>query len=93
MLSPNAFEGRWTRAWWKEAIVYQIYPSSFCDSDKDGFGDLNGIHSKLDYLKELGVDVIWVSPIYRSPQKDMGYDMYACTLRLCLRSIDVSATA
>lgn len=63
------------RIWWKEATVYQIYPSSFCDSNNDGIGDLNGIHSKLDYLKELGVDILWLSPIYRSPQKDMGYDM------------------
>lgn len=63
------------RAWWKEAVIYQVYPSSFCDSDGDGIGDLNGIHNRLDYLKELGVDVVWLSPIYRSPQKDMGYDM------------------
>ena len=64
------------RAWWKSAIVYQIYPSSFFDSNGDGIGDLNGIHAKLDYLKDLGVDVLWLSPIYRSPQADMGYDMY-----------------
>lgn len=63
------------RAWWKETVVYQIYPSSFCDSNNDGIGDLNGIHSKLDYLKGLGVEVLWLSPIYKSPQKDMGYDM------------------
>ena len=63
------------RAWWKETIVYQIYPSSFCDSNDDGIGDLNGISSKLDYLKDLGVEVLWLSPIYKSPQKDMGYDM------------------
>lgn len=63
------------RAWWKEAVVYQIYPISFNDSNGDGFGDLNGIHEKLDYLKDLGVDVLWLSPIYRSPLADMGYDM------------------
>ncbi|KAI5120424.1 hypothetical protein M0805_006924 [Coniferiporia weirii] len=63
------------RAWWKEAIVYQIYPSSFCDSNNDGVGDLIGINSKLDYLKDLGVDVVWLSPIYKSPQADMGYDI------------------
>ena len=63
------------RAWWKEAVVYQIYPASFCDSNDDGIGDLNGITSKLDYLKDLGVDVVWLSPIYKSPQADMGYDM------------------
>ncbi|KAJ3508373.1 hypothetical protein NLJ89_g5789 [Agrocybe chaxingu] len=64
-----------TRSWWKQAVVYQIYPISFLDSNGDGFGDLNGIHAKLDYLKDLGVDVIWLSPIYRSPLADMGYDI------------------
>jgi oligo-1,6-glucosidase len=63
------------RHWWKQAIVYQIYPSTFKDSNGDGIGDLNGICSKLDYLKELGVDVLWLSPIYKSPWKDMGYDI------------------
>ena len=57
-----------SKAWWKSAIVYQIYPSSFCDANGDGIGDLKGITSKLDYLKELGVDVIWISPIFKSPQ-------------------------
>lgn len=61
--------------WWKEAVVYQIYPASFKDSNNDGWGDVNGIISKLDYIKELGANVIWVSPIYRSPQADMGYDI------------------
>lgn len=61
--------------WWKTAVVYQIYPISFFDSNGDGIGDLNGIASKLDYLKDLGVDVLWLSPIYRSPLADMGYDM------------------
>ncbi|TFY81517.1 hypothetical protein EWM64_g2496 [Hericium alpestre] len=63
------------RAWWKEASVYQIYPASFADSNGDGIGDLNGILSKLDYLKDLGVDVLWLSPIYPSPLADMGYDI------------------
>lgn len=63
------------KAWWKEAIVYQIYPRSFCDSNGDGIGDLNGIISKLDYLKELGIDVIWLSPVYKSPNDDNGYDI------------------
>lgn len=63
------------KAWWKEAVVYQIYPRSFCDSNGDGIGDLNGITSKLDYLKELGIDVIWLSPVYRSPNDDNGYDI------------------
>ncbi|KAL4884032.1 glycoside hydrolase superfamily [Aspergillus karnatakaensis] len=64
-----------TRQWWKEAVVYQIYPASFCDSNGDGIGDLPGITSKLDYLANLGVNVIWVSPMYDSPQVDMGYDI------------------
>ena len=63
------------KAWWKEAVVYQIYPRNFCDSNGDGIGDLNGITSKLDYLKELGIDVIWLSPVYKSPNDDNGYDI------------------
>jgi len=61
--------------WWKKAVVYQIYPRSFCDSNGDGIGDINGIISKLGYLKELGVDVVWLSPIYQSPMRDNGYDI------------------
>ncbi|QRF24146.1 alpha-glucosidase [Alicyclobacillus sp. TC] len=61
--------------WWKEAVVYQIYPRSFKDSNGDGIGDLNGITEKLDYLQELGVDVIWICPIYASPNDDNGYDI------------------
>lgn len=63
------------RDWWKKAVIYQVYPRSFKDSDGDGFGDLNGILQKLDYLAELGVDAIWLSPVYQSPQKDNGYDI------------------
>lgn len=63
------------KTWWKESVVYQIYPRSFCDSNHDGIGDLNGIRSKLDYLKELGINVIWMSPIYKSPNDDNGYDI------------------
>ena len=63
------------KRWCKESVVYQIYPRSFCDSNGDGIGDLNGITSKLDYLKELGVDVIWLSPVYKSPNDDNGYDI------------------
>jgi glycosidase len=63
------------RAWWKEAIVYQIYPQSFNDSDGDGVGDLAGIVEKLDYLEELGVDVVWLNPVYDSPHHDDGYDV------------------
>lgn len=61
--------------WWHDAVVYQIYPRSFLDSNNDGIGDLNGIISKLDYLKELGVNVIWLSPVYQSPMEDNGYDI------------------
>ena len=61
--------------WWKESVVYQIYPRSFCDSNADGIGDLNGIRSKLDYLHELGINVIWLSPVYKSPNDDNGYDI------------------
>ena len=56
--------------WWKNAVVYQIYPKSFQDSDGDGVGDIRGIISRLDYLKELGVDAVWISPMYCSPQND-----------------------
>ena len=63
------------KTWWKESVVYQIYPRSFCDSNGDGIGDLKGITGKLDYLKELGVDVIWLSPVYESPNDDNGYDI------------------
>ncbi|WP_219493622.1 glycoside hydrolase family 13 protein [Macrococcus psychrotolerans] len=64
-----------TRKWWKEAVCYQIYPRSFKDSNGDGIGDINGITEKLDYLKDLGIDVIWVSPIFESPNDDNGYDI------------------
>ena len=63
------------KVWWKEAVAYQIYPRSFMDSNGDGIGDLNGIILKLDYLKALGIDVIWVSPFYKSPNDDCGYDI------------------
>ncbi|MDP1416976.1 alpha-glucosidase [Peribacillus simplex] len=63
------------KVWWKEAVVYQVYPRSFMDSDGDGIGDINGILMKLDYLQELGVNVIWLSPVYQSPNDDNGYDI------------------
>lgn len=63
------------KKWWKEAVAYQIYPRSFMDSNGDGIGDIQGIISKLDYIKELGIDVIWISPIYQSPNDDNGYDI------------------
>lgn len=63
------------KKWWKESVVYQIYPRSFMDSNGDGIGDLNGITSRLEYIKELGANVIWISPFYKSPNKDNGYDI------------------
>ena len=64
-----------TQPWWKKSVVYQIYPKSFKDTTGNGTGDIQGIIEKLDYLKELGVDVLWLTPIYNSPQHDNGYDI------------------
>lgn len=64
-----------TTPWWKQAVIYQIYPRSFCDSNGDGIGDIPGIISRLDYLRHLGIDAIWLSPVCRSPQDDNGYDI------------------
>ncbi len=61
--------------WWKKSVVYQIYPRSFKDSNGDGFGDLNGIIEKLDYIKKLGADAVWLSPVFDSPKDDNGYDV------------------
>ncbi len=61
--------------WWRDGVIYQIYPRSFADSNGDGFGDLNGITEKLDYIQSLGVDAIWLSPIYPTPDADFGYDV------------------
>ncbi|HLV10240.1 MAG TPA: alpha-amylase family glycosyl hydrolase, partial [Halanaerobiales bacterium] len=63
------------RKWWKEAVIYQVYPRSFKDSNGDGIGDLRGIIQKLDYIKWLGVDLIWLNPVYQSPNDDNGYDI------------------
>ena len=63
------------REWWKEAIAYQVYPRSFNDTNNDGIGDLKGVIEKLDYLDDLGIDVIWLSPMYKSPNDDNGYDI------------------
>ena len=74
--------------WWANAVVYQIYPRSFQDSNGDGIGDLKGITSRLDYLADLGVDVVWLSPVYKSPQDDNGYDIsdYQTSIRCSARS-------
>src|SRR6185437_9644925 len=61
--------------WWKHAVIYEIYPRSFQDTNGDGIGDINGITSRLDYLKQLGIDAIWITPMYPSPQVDFGYDI------------------
>ena len=63
------------KKWWQKEVGYQIYPRSFYDSNNDGIGDLNGITAKLDYLKELGITLIWVCPIFKSPMDDNGYDI------------------
>src|SRR3954452_2340540 len=64
-----------TDQWWNSAVVYQVYPRSFADADGDGMGDLRGVIDHLDHLAELGVDVVWLSPVYPSPQDDNGYDI------------------
>lgn len=69
------------KKWWHDKVAYQIYPKSFLDTNGDGIGDLRGIISKLDYLKKLGIDIIWLSPIYKSPFVDQGYDI-AITMQL-----------
>ena len=63
------------RAWWKEVVCYQVYPQSFQDSNGDGIGDLRGLKERLPYLAKLGIDVIWLSPVYLSPMDDNGYDI------------------
>jgi alpha-glucosidase len=73
--APQTASATSEQDWWKNAVIYEIYPRSFQDSNGDGIGDLNGITERLDYLKELGIDAIWLSPIYPSPQVDFGYDI------------------
>lgn len=72
---PDGGDGELIKKWWKEAVFYQIYPRSFCDTNGDGIGDLKGIIGKLDYLHTLGADAVWLSPIYDSPNDDNGYDI------------------
>ena len=78
--SPPRLDGPIAATWWKRAVFYQIYPRSFADSNGDGIGDLPGILAKVPYLDDLGVDCLWLSPIFTSPNKDMGYDIadYRC---------------
>jgi alpha-glucosidase len=73
--SPSSAHASTRTPWWRPAVIYEVYPRSFADSNNDGLGDLNGIASKLDYLESLGVDAIWITPCYPSPQKDFGYDV------------------
>lgn len=73
--SESSIKETQEKKWWKEAIVYQIYPRSFKDTDGDGVGDLKGIIEELDYIKSLGVTAIWLNPIYESPNFDNGYDV------------------
>ena len=61
--------------WWKDAVFYQVYPRSFCDTTGNGIGDLPGVISRLDYLEDLGIDALWISPFYESPMADFGYDV------------------
>lgn len=72
---PPAHTPAGSGEWWRDAVIYQVYPRSFADGDGDGIGDLPGVTAKLDHLKQLGVDAVWLSPFYRSPQKDAGYDV------------------
>ena len=73
------------KKWWHDKIVYQIYPKSFFDSNGDGIGDIQGIIQKLDYIKSLGADILWICPMYPSPMADQGYDIsdYACPSLIC----------
>ena len=81
------------RLWWRDAVVYQIYPRSFADSDGDGIGDLGGILAHLDHLASLGVDCLWLSPIYDSPNEDGGYDVEFPSLPGCFTCGDTIAEA
>ncbi|KAF2202377.1 glycoside hydrolase [Delitschia confertaspora ATCC 74209] len=74
-MAPHAVSQEHQRIWWKEAVFYQVYPASFKDSNGDGWGDIPGLVSKIDYISSLGVDVVWLSPMFESPQVDMGYDI------------------
>ena len=73
--SQTVFSAPAGSEWWRDAVIYQVYPRSFKDSNGDGMGDLGGVTEKLPYLKQLGVDAVWLSPFYLSPQHDAGYDL------------------
>ena len=73
------------KKWWQSAVIYQVYPRSFQDSNGDGIGDIPGIIAKLDYLKDLGVDIVWLSPVYRSPLADQCNDEQCAFFRAHLR--------
>ena len=73
--NPTTSQSQLGDPWWKHAVIYEVYPRSFQDSNGDGVGDMNGITSRLDYLKDLGVDAIWITPMYPSPGIDYGYDI------------------
>lgn len=74
-ITANACQSSNNLDWWRGAVIYQVYPRSFCDSNADGIGDLQGVVNKLDYIADLGVDALWVSPFFKSPMKDFGYDI------------------
>src|SRR5258707_7086846 len=90
-VSPNPTGSSSPEAWWKHAVIYEIYPRCFQDSDGDGVGDLNGIIQRLDYLQQLGVDAIWLTPIYPSPRQTS--DMTSPTTRRSIRNTARSRTS
>src|SRR5690349_15524089 len=89
MISPERVHKDIEYSWWQHGIIYQIYPRSFQDSNNDGIGDLKGVRMRLDYLQELGIKTIWLSPIFPSPMADFGYDiMDYCNVDSCFGSLE-----